>query len=163
MKICSFVGCDRPIKARNLCRTHYEHYLAGDDLEPIRVKGTRYPGEVCASEGCDSPRMSGGPGKSRQHCQPCHNLLSRHGITLVEARKLWAEQGTCCANCEKEGPVVYYPSHDWPIDHDHSCCPGRGCGNCVRGIVCHQCNTGPLTAHVTKEVWALTGRYLGYA
>ena len=28
------------------------------------------------------------------------------------------------------------------LDHDHSCCPtGKSCENCVRGILCHKCNT----------------------
>lgn len=161
--ICTYVGCGRPVRAQNLCRTHYEHYIAGNDLEPIRVKGIRYPEDVCASEGCGSLRMNGGGGKSRKHCRPCHLLLQRHGITLVEARKMWSEQGCVCANCGIEGPVEYNPCREWPIDHDHDCCPGRGCGQCIRGIVCRPCNTGPLTMHVTKEVWEATGRYLGYA
>lgn len=32
----------------------------------------------------------------------------------------------------------------YAIDHDHKCCPDRykTCGNCIRGILCRECNAG---------------------
>lgn len=38
------------------------------------------------------------------------------------------------------------------IDHDHDCCPGnRSCGKCVRGILCHNCNTALGLMKDSKE------------
>lgn len=29
------------------------------------------------------------------------------------------------------------------VDHDHKCCPGiKSCGECIRGILCRDCNSG---------------------
>lgn len=48
-----------------------------------------------------------------------------------------AEQENRCALC---GDIFIRTPH---VDHDHSCCSGsRTCGNCIRGLLCHSCNTG---------------------
>ena len=38
------------------------------------------------------------------------------------------------------------------IDHDHNCCPGdHSCGDCVRGILCPDCNRGLGSFHDNIE------------
>ena len=35
-----------------------------------------------------------------------------------------------------------YDERQLHVDHDHDCCPGHiTCGQCVRGVVCHRCNS----------------------
>lgn len=47
------------------------------------------------------------------------------------------------------------------IDHDHSCCPGgRSCGKCVRGILCHHCNTALGLVKDSEEILNNLIKYL---
>lgn len=46
-------------------------------------------------------------------------------------------QGGLCAVCFTSD----FGQHGPHVDHDHACCPGdRSCGQCVRGILCGNCN-----------------------
>jgi len=61
-------------------------------------------------------------------------MQKRYGITLSRHAEMLAEQGGICANPACGRPAVH-------IDHDHACCDRVGsCGQCVRGVLCYQCN-----------------------
>lgn len=64
--------------------------------------------------------------------------FTQHGITRQRYEQMLAAQGGCCAICRGTEPG----KQGWHIDHDHDCCPGRSrsCGQCVRGILCFNCN-----------------------
>lgn len=66
-------------------------------------------------------------------CDPCR-AAHGHGVTV---RSILARQGVDSPECAACG------SRDMlQIDHDHRCCPAaKGCDRCVRGYLCHQCNT----------------------
>ncbi len=69
------------------------------------------------------------------YCKDCSNLrtkASTFGLTIESLKQKLSEQPICevCGSSQK---LV--------IDHDHSCCPGKGsCGECIRGILCTSCN-----------------------
>jgi hypothetical protein len=53
-------------------------------------------------------------------------------------RMLTAQNGVCaiCGRINDNGKAL-------SVDHDHSCCPGkRSCGNCIRQLLCGNCNNG---------------------
>ena len=61
---------------------------------------------------------------------------------------LVASQSGLCAACHMPPDVrgLY-------VDHDHSCCPSKRkvCGKCVRGLICHNCNTALGHVKDSKE------------
>lgn len=64
--------------------------------------------------------------------------IRRFGIEPGEYDQIKDLQGGRCAIC---GGVD--AGRDLAVDHDHACCPSgaRACGDCVRGLLCLQCNT----------------------
>ena len=64
--------------------------------------------------------------------------LRLYQLSEAAWQELLARQGGCCAICHTAEPGG---RGQWMIDHNHACCPGTGsCGQCVRGLLCNQCN-----------------------
>ena len=71
-----------------------------------------------------------------------YHLRTRFHITVEDYLTILDAQGGGCAICG----ATYFGDKRlkrFHVDHDHSCCPeaGRSCGKCVRGLLCHGCNT----------------------
>lgn len=67
-----------------------------------------------------------------------YSLKKRYGITVEQFDAMLEAQGGCAACGSPETDGKY-----WHVDHDHSCCPSQAscCGKCIRGVLCHGCNT----------------------
>ena len=73
-----------------------------------------------------------------------YHQKKRHGLTEEKYNEIMQKQNFVCAICKK--PFV--PGEPPRIDHNHECCPGTySCGECVRGILCANCNWGLGSFH----------------
>lgn len=62
--------------------------------------------------------------------------LDRYKISTEDYEARVAKQEGKCALCER------VPKQPLQIDHDHECCNGQiTCGNCIRDLLCIDCNT----------------------
>ncbi|WP_093929588.1 endonuclease domain-containing protein [Streptomyces sp. ok210] len=74
------------------------------------------------------------------------------GGALVES------QGGVCKICRR-GDVG---GRSLAVDHDHECCPQqmKSCGNCIRGLLCHNCNTAIGHLRDSAELCIRAAKYL---
>lgn len=171
---CSFSGCDRTHSAKGLCASHYAQHRRGRQLTPI--DGDYIFALERDDEGrkrCTSCRRwlpeddfgieSRAFDKLTTQCATCRrtrDVRKRYGISAVRYADLVESQAGACAICgEVNGNRNGYAL---AVDHDHSCCPGeRSCGNCVRGLLCANCNIG--VGYFKNDVARLAAamRYLG--
>jgi hypothetical protein len=87
-------------------------------------------------------------------------LKHKYKITAEDFNRLFEAQGNACAICYRKPRKNERRFH---VDHDHKCCPGAiTCGECVRGILCRDCNiTLGLLDTLTKDWVANAVDYLG--
>jgi len=91
----------------------------------------------CSHNCAEKQRRSTGRGKAASRK---HTLKRFHQLTLEAYEQMVKDQDGRCAICGSPSPGA----HGWQVDHDHRCCPSRsrGCGRCVRGLLCGPCNLG---------------------
>lgn len=107
-----------------------------------------------AAFSADARRVSG----KTSNCMECgrwRTIRATYGITREDWARLDAiGQGGChlCFEDESLGRLA--------VDHDHSHCgPGRGCKQCVRGLLCRTCNR--MLGHIESKP-ALRARFADY-
>lgn len=89
------------------------------------------------------------------------NLYYKYRLPLERYREILERQGGCCAICGVDAPTDIRTDR-FHVDHDHACCPGtRSCGKCVRGLLCHGCNTALGNFKDDPEILRAALRYLG--
>lgn len=128
---CSFEGCLNGQYRRELCSTHLAQLERDGELRPVRQRFE------CPVRGC--PRDYSRAAQLRM-CIPHTSLARRMSLSRERVIDLFAP-GVCsnpgCGN-----------STSLHVDHDHACCPdgtyaetGKvSCGECVRGVLCMNCN-----------------------
>lgn len=108
MKPCTFPGCEKPSRSRELCRGHYSQLNRGRPLLPLNVPAR------CTFDGCDNRAKAGGlcdaHDKQRRRGTPLHPLTVRRSTCTFPGcdRKHYA-RGACATHythLEKYGEML---------------------------------------------------------
>ena len=89
-------------------------------------------------------RWFGFTAEERRAIQRRTQRLSKFGMTPEDYEDMLIAQSYACAIClEPETHRYKGMITELVVDHDRSCCPGKkSCGECIRGLLCHKCNSG---------------------
>jgi hypothetical protein len=166
---CRVEDCGRVavVKRQALCHGHYTQHRQGQPLSPIRSKRARGIYSERDEQGnkhcllCNQfkppasfARGAGSDGL-QTFCRSCRSeryykaqrdevlnkrRLKLYGLTTQQFEAKVEQQGGRCAVCGSPDPVA--------MDHDHGCCPSETtCGQCLRDVLCTNCNTGLGMVH----------------
>lgn len=71
-------------------------------------------------------------------CDRSNSNIARYGISVQDWQAMYIEQKASCVCGEKFDYLVKLPG----VDHNHNCCNSqvKSCGQCVRSLLCSQCN-----------------------
>ena len=140
---CTVPECHRSVSAKGLCRSHYEQARHGRPLkEPRPYAKVRISRSRCLQPGCTS-RVS-----ARGWCAKHYGRgIAQYARDLILA----LQDGRCLCGTTDPGKP------GWHLDHDHNCeqhTSSRYCLHCVRGLICHVCNTKGLAWY---DKWTAQG------
>lgn len=151
------LDCKREMRSRSdktsTLTRHEAHGLCGMCLnKKRRDPATKTPmklvfddeGQVCTK--CkeylpyvDFHKASGSSSGYYYQCAKC-SLSYRHGITKERYQELLSMFDHKCYIC---GEPERRTGLSLSLDHDHSCCSSKfSCGDCIRGVLCSDCNRG---------------------
>jgi len=122
--------CRKYQKDLRACR---RHDAAG--IKKDRERGNQY-GRNYRSKKANRDHLNAGarrrnatPERRRSHRS--NHFVREYGINLDQVEHMIAVQEHCCPICGEE----FTDDRRWHVDHDHA-------ANRVRGVLCHNCNTG---------------------
>ncbi len=117
--------CGEPHRAKGMC---YKHYQAAYQVTH-RAENVAYLAKFAKAN----------PERRRQQLRASH-LRRKYQMSMIDYDALLAKQQGRCANvaCGASAPGG---RGEWCIDHDHACCETTPiCGECIRGLLCWNCN-----------------------
>ena len=83
----------------------------------------------------------------------------RHGLGADGIDALRSRQDGKCAICRR--PETDAPGGRLAVDHDHAHCPGKiGCPDCVRGLLCVNCNNLLRSARDDQRILGAAIEYI---
>lgn len=155
---CAYAGCTQDLYCQGLCTGHYNQMSARRPIGPLvslswsKVPATdrdKMGNKYCpgCDQWCDLGEFSinrfrvDGLSEFCRTCRGLNRVRVFYGLDASDYTALLARQGGGCAIC---GRVTSRENgKSLAVDHDHSCCPGsKTCGDCVRGLLCDNCNVG---------------------
>lgn len=139
---CSVEGCTQDSRnySGQYCENHRAMIQAGRSLvRPCKNCGedfTYLSVKINGLDFCKDCKIKFD--KFKQHKYSAYN----HHITVFQYAELWEKQDGKCKLCDYKPEWNKRDKYSLSIDHDHACCPkGYSCGKCIRGLLCHSCNT----------------------
>lgn len=149
MNTCIVEGCEKP-KRRNgpmttYCHMHYRRVMRhGDVGSPIAMRPFSYEGEKCLVVECTEKA------KKKNLCVAHYDSQKS---TTLSAQEIFDMKKNGCNVCGSFERLT--------VDHDHSCCPTNySCHNCVRGILCHKCNTAAGLMNDNPDIMLALAAYI---